>query len=117
MNNKLKLSALLLGGALSVNAQSDTTYVTVGENSLILESLLPVKKYSVIKTKLDTFYTINIGENDVLWLDLHTGKRKRMKIVTKYNDGVTIEQFLKSKNHRYETVKEESPLQVIIFTK
>ena len=46
MNNKLKLSALLLGGALSLNAQTDTT-CTMVRNTDILEFDFQTSKVTI----------------------------------------------------------------------
>ena len=111
MNNKLKLSALLLGGALSLNAQTDTTGTMV-RNTDILEFNFQTSKVTnqyVFEDSLDIY----VKANEVLCLHLYTGKRKKLKVVT-VHDGHAHEDFLQSKNNTYYT---PGPVHVIVFKK
>ena len=109
--NKLKLSALLLGGALSLNAQTDTT-CTMVRNTDILEFDFKTSKVTnkyVFEDSLDVY----VEANEVLCLHLYTEKRKKLKVVT-VHDGHFHEDFLQSKDNVYYV---DGPVHVIVFKK
>jgi len=109
--NKLKLSALLLGGALSLNAQTDTTCTMVRETDILEFNYYTDKVINqhIFEDSLDIY----VEANEVLCLHLYTKKRKKLKVVT-IHDGHTHEDFLQSKDNVYYT---SGPLHVIVFKK
>ena len=116
--NKLKLSALLLGGALSLNAHTDTTCTMVTKDEVLKFDYYASK---IINRKpVDSVNVIKVKNHEVLCLHLYTKKRKKYKIITleneqSYSPGDTINTyFLKSKNN---TKFITGPCNVIVFTK
>ena len=107
--NKLKLSALLLAGALSASAQSDTICTMVRETDILEFNYYTsnVTNQYVFEDSLDIY----VDKNEVLCLHLYTGKRKKLKVIT-VHDGHPHEDFLQSKDNVYFT---SGPVHVIIF--
>ena len=109
--NKLKLTTLLLGGALSVNAQSDTTCTMITQNKVFKFDYYTSQ---IIKeNQVDSVNNIKVKANEVLVLHLYTKKIKKYKVVT-IHEGHPHEQYLQSKDNEY-TVN--GPANVIVFTK
>jgi hypothetical protein len=111
MNNKLKLSALLLGGALSLNAQTDTI-CTMVRSTDVLEFNYQTSEVIDNYVLEDTF-NIYVEADEILCLHLYTEKRGKLKVVT-VHDGHPHVDFLQGKDNVYYT---SGPAQVIVFKK
>ena len=110
--NKLKLSALLLSGALSLNAQNDTICTGITQEK-VFEFDYSASK--IIDAKdVDSVYTIKVSPNEVLCLHLFTEKRKKYKTVFLFDDGDYFVDFLQSKDNTYYFT---GPVDVIVYTK
>ena len=115
MNNKLKLSALILGGALSLNAQTDTICTMVRETDAYKFNYYTSKWFDKFPFE-DSLY-IDVNKNEVLCLHLFTNKHDTRRVVTEYDDGRFYNSFLKAYNDVYFTNAVDPPKYVIVFKK
>ena len=105
---KIFFSVFLLLFSFNVKSQTDTICTMVRETDILEFNYYTNEIIDQYSFK-DSLY-IDVDKNEVLCLHLHTGKRKKLKIIT-VHDGHPHEDFLKSKDNVYFT---SGPAQIIV---
>ena len=98
---KLTLSIGLLAAILSANAQDTSCTYFVGKD--VYEFNYYTSEPISYKLNEDRFYTIEVGDSNVLCLDFSDNKNRVRKVITTYPDGYYKVQILDSKNESYYT--------------